>query len=446
MAEPLPRERHRGRPRPALLAAIVGLACLFGLASQGAARAGLIAEPVLEPRAAASALAAMQVTERASQRERLVDRLANLERRYAATLATRLGNERRLRRLASDFAAITNAVVELDVEADQRLIDVSQKQQRLEALLAEIVQLSRDETGDPRRLAQLRAVAASLARPFAAAKAALAETRAAQASLADRISGIEQVSVDARQALLGAEARADRLARAIDANRLLATEASSREHSAIAASLAATRRLDRVVASRDMATFRVTAPAVTAGILASSSLAMLEAEALTARATVALRPVRGALHYDLPEMTAILPPVPAASGTAGAGQVVPVAGAVISRFGEGQKPPFDRGLTIEVEDRRLVRAPREGRVVFARAYEGFGLLLIIDHGNEYHSLLSGLSRFVVHEGWTVRAGQMVGTLEPGAETTGRLYVELRRRGVPVDPLTWFAAGQDKVRS
>ena len=446
MAEPLPRERRRGRPWPTRLAVVVGLACLFGLASHGVAGAGLLAEPVLEPGATASALAAMQVSEWALERERLVERQARLERQYTATLATRLGTERRLRRLASDFVAVTDAMVELDAELDHRLIDVTQKQRRLEALLAEIVQLSRDETGDPRRLAQLRAVAASLARPFAAAKTALAETRAARSALDDRVTGIEQVSVDARQALLDAEARAERLARAIDANRQLATDAWSRQHAATSAWLLAARRLDRVVASRDLATARLAAPAVASGTLASSSLAMLEPKALTARAIVAPRPVRGAVHYDLPEMAAILPSVPVASGTAGAGQVVPVAGAVVSRFGEGQKPPFDRGLTIEVEDRRLVRAPRDGRVVFAQAYEGFGLLLIIDHGNEYHSLLSGLSRFVVHEGWTVRAGQMVGTLEPGAETTGRLYVELRRRGVPVDPLTWFAAGQDKVRS
>ncbi len=424
---------------------MVGLACVFGLASHDVARAGLIAEPV-QSRTIAPALAAMHEAEWALKRERLVERQARLKRQYTVTLATRQGNERRVRRLAGDFAAVTEARLKLDAEVDNRLVDVTRKQHRLEALLAEIVQLSRDETGDPRRLAQLRAVAASLARPFAAAKSALAETRAARAVLDDRVTSLQQVSVDARQALVDAEARAERLARAIDANRLLATEVSSRQHAATVAAASAARRLDRVVASRDLATAMVAAPAVAAGTFVSSSLVMLEPKMLTARAAIESRSVRGALHYDLPEMTSILPAVPVAGGAASAGQVVPVAGAVVSRFGEGQKPPFDRGLTIEVEDRRLVRAPRDGRVVFARAYDGFGLLLIIDHGDEYHSLLSGLSRFVVHEGWTVRAGQMVGTLEPEAETAGRLYVELRRRGVPVDPLTWFAAGQDKVRS
>ncbi len=200
-------------------------------------------------------------------------------------------------------------------------------------------------------------------------------------------------------------------------------------------------RSAKVGASRHMAAARVAVPP------AERSARLLEARAprrltleprdLTARAVVAERPI------------ARLPITACRCGTARPrpGQPGdPVAGAVVGRFGEGQKPPFDRGLTIEVEDRRLVRAPRDGRVVFARGYDGFGLLLIIDHGDEYHSLLSGLSRFVVHEGWAVRAGQMVGTIEPGKDAVGRLYVELRRSGIPVDPLTWFAAGQDKVRS
>ena len=445
MAEPWPRQRQRRPLRPALVAVVCGLG-VIGLTSHGAARAGLLGEPAVEPAAIAAALAAMQSAERTQALEHLVERQARLDRQLTTTLATRQGGELRLRRLAVDFAAMTRSEAELEAGAERQLADVTQKQQRLEALLAEIVQLSRDEAGDPRRLAQLRAVAGSLAQPFAATKAALAETRAARAALVARLDEMAAASIAARQALVDAEARAARLSLAIAANRLQATEAASRGLAASRAAAGAARRLDEISASRAMAA-AVAGPAVTARSLAASPAAiLLEPRALTARAAVVQEPVRRAAHYDLPEMATVSPLPGGRSGEAGSGRVVPVTGAVVSRFGEGQKPPFDRGLTIEVEDRRLVRAPRDGRVVFARAYEGFGLLLIIDHGNEYHSLLSGLSRFVVHEGWTVRAGQMVGTLEPGSQTAGRLYVELRRRGIPVDPLTWFAAGQDKVRS
>ena len=428
-----------------------GLAWLCGLAGPDQARAGIVEAPAPDFVVSAAAHAEMVLAERRLAQARLVERQARLDREIEVATASRRGVERTLRRLAADYITAGQGVAELEAAIAGQSERVTRKQQRLEALLAEIVQLSRDEHGEPRRLGQLRAVAASLAGPFAAAKGRLGESRRARASLEQRLADIEQASFSARHALAAAEARGERLARLLDANRAQTTEASGRERAAAAASLVASLRLDRVAASRTVTMLEpppaVARPATAATPSAAPSAMTLAVPVLTARAVVSERPHRRAVHFDLPKTAALAGAVLGSTGGgAGSGQVVPIAGAVISRFGEGQKPPFDRGLTIEVEDRRLVRAPRDGRVVFARAYEGFGLLLIIDHGSEYHSLLSGLSRFVVHEGWSVRAGQMVGTLEPGTEAAGRLYVELRRRGIPVDPLTWFAAGQDKVRS
>jgi murein hydrolase activator len=451
MAERRPcRQTHRaGRPVQHIIMRLTLIVVLVVGSSAGlsVARAGLLVEPALEPATTTATVATMLLGERQLERKRLIERQARLERDTAVTAAVLQGAELRLRRLAADFASVRQEKSELTAEIALQRIEITKRQQRLEALLAEIVQLSRDETGDPRRLAQLRAVAASLAQPFAAAKAALAETRSAQADLDDHLAQLQLAAVEARQALGDANARGEWLALARSGTQLRATEAARRAAAAEQAAAAATRRLDRVMASRTLATTPMPTTAIDASTAAvSPDATTLEPEALTAHAAIAPRRARRPVHYDLPEMALVGLTPSGRDGAVNGSRVMPVAGAVVSRFGEGQEPPFDRGLVIEVEDRRLVRAPRDGRVVFARAYEGFGLLLIIDHGNEYHSLLSGLSRFVVHEGWTVRAGQMVGTLEPGAETAGRLYVELRRRGVPVDPLTWFAAGQDKVRS
>jgi septal ring factor EnvC (AmiA/AmiB activator) len=369
-----------------------------------------------------------------------------LERQIETSSVTLESAERRLRRLAADYLRTELEADGLDQALREQRAAVSRKQQRLEALLTEIVQLSRRESGDPRRLAQLRAVAGSLAGPFAAARAALDDSLAARAVLDERRAEIEWASIEVRQTMLDAEARAEQLADAVDANRRAATEATRRLESATAVVKTASLRLERVVAGRALATAEMPSASVAATSVGRSTRILSAPRALTAQARLVEPPTRPVAHYDLPK-TAIPGIALGGSGRElGGGHVVPVAGAVVSRFGEGQKPPFDQGLTIEVEDRRLVRAPRDGRIVFADSYEGFGRLLIIDHGNEYHSLLSGLSRFVVHEGWRVRAGQMIGTLEPGEQTAGRLYIELRRRGIPVDPLTWFAAGQDKVRS
>ena len=450
MAELPEAPPRRARRRAVLRLVSAGLGCWLAVLAHGPVRAGLLAEPVVEPLAGAAARAALTLAEQRAERARLIERHRRLERRMEVTSATERGAERRLRRLAADYVSLGRTAAELDLTLTEQRATVRRKQQRLEGLLAEIVQLSRQENDDARRLAQLRAVAGSLAHPFAAARAALDTNRAARTAIDEQLAAIAAASVEARQAMVDAEARAVRLARAVDANRRRATEAADRLVAATVASRVASLRRDRVAASRALAAAQMSSPRVASAAASARPgrpvPVLLEPPALTAQASLVRPPVPAVAHYDLPQTAVGGLAFDDADRALGGGHVVPVAGAVVSRFGEGQKPPFDRGLSIEVEDRRLVRAPRDGRVVFARAYEGFGLLLIIDHGNEYHSLLSGLSRFVVHEGWSVRAGQMIGTLEPGDQVAGRLYVELRRRGVPVDPLTWFAAGQDKVRS
>jgi murein hydrolase activator len=74
----------------------------------------------------------------------------------------------------------------------------------------------------------------------------------------------------------------------------------------------------------------------------------------------------------------------------------------------------------------------------------YGLLLIIEHGGGYHSLLSGMSRLTVGVDQWVRAGEPVGAFGDFGEMQPHLYVELRRNGRPVNPLSWLAAGHSKV--
>jgi murein DD-endopeptidase MepM/ murein hydrolase activator NlpD len=102
------------------------------------------------------------------------------------------------------------------------------------------------------------------------------------------------------------------------------------------------------------------------------------------------------------------------------------------------------GILLETALAQTVSAPTAGAVAFAGAFRGFGLLLIIDRGDGYHTLLSGLSRLDVARGATVIAGQAVGAIGVG-DGKARLYVELRHRGTPVDPAGWLASREDRVR-
>ena len=58
--------------------------------------------------------------------------------------------------------------------------------------------------------------------------------------------------------------------------------------------------------------------------------------------------------------------------------------------------------------------------------------LIIQHGDAYHTLLAGMRRVDATLGQRLLAGEPVGVME--WETDMRLYVEVRRKGRPVNPL------------
>jgi septal ring factor EnvC (AmiA/AmiB activator) len=123
----------------------------------------------------------------------------------------------------------------------------------------------------------------------------------------------------------------------------------------------------------------------------------------------------------------------------------PVVGRVAGLYGQTTKTGLTRrGITIETATGAQVVAPHEGRVVFAGSFRGYGQLLIIEHGEGYHSLLAGLTRIDSAIGQTVLAGEPVGVMGRRESDKPILYVELRRDGQPINPLPWLAARKGKV--
>lgn len=124
---------------------------------------------------------------------------------------------------------------------------------------------------------------------------------------------------------------------------------------------------------------------------------------------------------------------------------LPVRGPVVARYGEADGVGQTlRGIRIRTAEAAQVVAPHDGQVVFAGPFRGYGLLLIIDHGESYHSLLAGAEELDVEVGQWVLAGEPVGRMGRPAKGKPELYVELRQDGQPVNPLPWMAAGKDKV--
>ncbi len=125
--------------------------------------------------------------------------------------------------------------------------------------------------------------------------------------------------------------------------------------------------------------------------------------------------------------------------------ILPVDGRILSRFGDEEAGALARGITIRVDRDQPVRAVRGGRVVFAQPFRQFGLVLILDHGDGYHTLLAGMTRLDVRRGDLIAAGAVVGRMERSRGEEARLYIELRQQGRPVNPLPWLAARADRTR-
>lgn len=146
---------------------------------------------------------------------------------------------------------------------------------------------------------------------------------------------------------------------------------------------------------------------------------------------------------------AVMPPPPghlSLAFTATKGKLpLPARGAVYRRFGDAdaQGQPA-RGIVVETRQQAAIVAPHDGQVVYAGEFRGYGLVLIIDHGEGYHFLLAGLSRIDCAAGQWVLAGEPVGVMGNAGRDGQRLYIELRRQGHPIDPLSWLVPDKDKV--
>ena len=116
--------------------------------------------------------------------------------------------------------------------------------------------------------------------------------------------------------------------------------------------------------------------------------------------------------------------------------IAPVTGQVVFRFGENAGK-LAKGITIKGKPVAPVLAPADGRVVYSGPFQDYGVLLIIEHGGGFHTVLNGLAQTKAMAGQWVLAGEPLGT---GGEDRP-LYVELRQNGVAVDPLDWFTVDQ-----
>jgi septal ring factor EnvC (AmiA/AmiB activator) len=118
----------------------------------------------------------------------------------------------------------------------------------------------------------------------------------------------------------------------------------------------------------------------------------------------------------------------------------PATGNITAHFGTARKNSGNlkwKGVVIKTGSGENINAVAYGRVVFADWLRGFGMLLIIDHGKGYMSLYGHNEQLHKKLGDWVQASEMIATSgRSGGQLTTNLYFEIRRKGVPQNPVKW----------
>lgn len=120
----------------------------------------------------------------------------------------------------------------------------------------------------------------------------------------------------------------------------------------------------------------------------------------------------------------------------------PIMGQVVSKFeGEGVNAqdgrPLNKGIMIETAAGELLESPFDGAIVFSGPFLRYGQLLIVEHKSGYHALLAGMGTVKKKVGDRVKAGDFLATMPVTTQVPPRLYLELRKKGVAIDPLLKF---------
>ena len=127
----------------------------------------------------------------------------------------------------------------------------------------------------------------------------------------------------------------------------------------------------------------------------------------------------------------------------------PVNGRIISRFGRIRDKRFqsyiiNNGLNLKVKKGTEVHPIFQGSVLFAGSLEGYGNLIILGHGDKYHSLYGHLEKILVETGDYVYEDRAIGLSGDSGSLVGEtLYLELRHEGKPIDPAPWLQASKRK---
>ena len=117
----------------------------------------------------------------------------------------------------------------------------------------------------------------------------------------------------------------------------------------------------------------------------------------------------------------------------------PVRGKLKASFGSKRSDYLRwQGWLISAKQDADIKSVHHGRVVFSDYLRGFGLLIIIDHGNDYMTLYAHNKELLREAGDWIQSGEVISRAgNTGGLTNTALYFEIRDKGKPVNPKIWL---------
>ena len=121
----------------------------------------------------------------------------------------------------------------------------------------------------------------------------------------------------------------------------------------------------------------------------------------------------------------------------------PVKGRFLNLFGRVKDNRYNtyivyNGVNISSRKGTAVRNVFNGKVLYTGKLDGYGNIVIIGHGKDYHSLYGHLDDIITMVGKLVLPGQIIGRSGDTGSIIGEsLYFEIRHKGLPVEPTAWL---------
>ncbi len=112
----------------------------------------------------------------------------------------------------------------------------------------------------------------------------------------------------------------------------------------------------------------------------------------------------------------------------------PVTGKIIRNYGSGEK-----GMTVSARSNAQVIAPYAGRVEFSGAFKNYENVVILNVGDGYFILMTGMGEAYAKSGTMVKAGEPIGLMPFKTQGTANLYIEFRKNGGTIDPKPWLGS-------